>query len=406
MIQFNSERNKPDERMYGTMKKIILGIAAEYDPFHNGHAKHLAMARAQIQPDFVYTVLSGCFKQRGELAMLSPFDRAACAVAGGADAVFLLPTVWTVRDAEHYAMGAVSLLAGLGATHLAFGAERAELTMMERAAQALEEPAPAFREALRKHLAEGIGYPRAMSLALAGEYPETEGLLDRPNCLLAVCYLRAIRRMKLSVIPVAIPRKGNYHAAEIDPENPSASAIRSALGRGDYGQAFSALPPESRKRIREAFLDGLIPVRRTEDSLLIARLRSMLPDEAAALPDVSEGIGDLILKKAKAVNTRTELLNAVSGRRYPRARISRICAWAMMGKNAEEIGRTPLPDETLLLSMRANPEMTARWRDIGIRIASGLRELPSDPAWNIWTQCAGLPADWPYRQRMILQKTY
>ena len=54
----------------------ILGIVAEYDPFHRGHERHLRLAREMVQPDFTYVVLSGCFKQRGELAMLSPYDRA------------------------------------------------------------------------------------------------------------------------------------------------------------------------------------------------------------------------------------------------------------------------------------------------------------------------------------------
>ena len=65
----------------------ILGIIAEYDPFHLGHARHLRLAREAVRPDYTYAVLSGCFKQRGEPALLSPYDRAACALAAGADRV-------------------------------------------------------------------------------------------------------------------------------------------------------------------------------------------------------------------------------------------------------------------------------------------------------------------------------
>ena len=101
----------------------VLGIVAEYDPFHNGHLYHLAEAKRLVQPDYTYVVLSPCLKQRGSFALLSPTDRARLALEAGADAVFALPVLWTVRDAEHYALGAVSLLAGLGATHLAFGVE-------------------------------------------------------------------------------------------------------------------------------------------------------------------------------------------------------------------------------------------------------------------------------------------
>ena len=110
----------------------ILGIVAEYDPFHRGHAWHLAEARRQVQPDWTLVALSGCIKQRGEFSLLSPHDRAASAVEAGADAVFELPLLWTVRDAEHYALGAVSLLAMLGCTHLAFGAETDRLNRLQQ----------------------------------------------------------------------------------------------------------------------------------------------------------------------------------------------------------------------------------------------------------------------------------
>ena len=88
----------------------ILGIVAEYDPFHRGHLYHLSEAVRRVAPDFVFVALSPCIKQRGELSLLSPVDRARCALTAGADAVFCLPACWTVRDAEHYALGAVSLL--------------------------------------------------------------------------------------------------------------------------------------------------------------------------------------------------------------------------------------------------------------------------------------------------------
>ena len=128
----------------------ILGIVAEYDPFHRGHLYHITEAKRLLSPDLVFVVLSPCVKQRGELSLLSPSDRARCALEAGADAVFSLPAAWTVRDAEHYALGAVSLLARLGATHLAFGAETPDEALLGRAADLLESPPPAFEAALKE----------------------------------------------------------------------------------------------------------------------------------------------------------------------------------------------------------------------------------------------------------------
>ena len=58
----------------------ILGIVAEYDPFHNGHEAHLAAAKAAVSPDLTYVVLSPCLKQQGTFALLSPASRAACSI--------------------------------------------------------------------------------------------------------------------------------------------------------------------------------------------------------------------------------------------------------------------------------------------------------------------------------------
>ena len=380
--------------------KRILGIVAEYDPFHNGHARHLRLARERVQPDFTYVVLSGCFKQRGEMAMLSPYDRAECALAGGADAVFLLPTEWTVRDAEHYAIGAISLLSALGMTHLAFGAESRELLHLKRAAEQTESPSEEFRTRLKKLLAEGCGYPRAVESAMREIDPEAASAMAQPNNILAICYLRAIYRVRPEIIPCAISRDGDYHTESIESENPSAMAVRKALARGDYAHAFGAVPEGSARIIRRAFLNQIIPDERRTDSILIRQLRKMDRTEIAGLPDVSEGLEDRIFQAAQKVNTRRELLNAVCTRRYPRARISRICAAAMLGWRKETLDMLPLPRETLLLGMRSDSEMTSYWRESGIRICRNRKELSPDPAWSLWCQGSGLREEWSYRQQV------
>ena len=161
------------ERRVGVRMKI-LGIVAEYDPFHSGHLYHMTEAVRRVSPDLVFVVLSPCFKQRGELSLLSPLDRARLALEAGADAVFSLPVLWTVRDAEHYALGAVSLLASLGVTDLAFGAETADESLLFRAAGLLENPSPAFSALLKEKLSSGVGYPAALSGAFSSVLPEAE----------------------------------------------------------------------------------------------------------------------------------------------------------------------------------------------------------------------------------------
>ena len=89
----------------------------------------------------------------------------------GADAVFALPVSWTLRDADHYALGGISLLAELGATHVAFGVETEEPILLRECANRLEHPGEIFQRFLRNKLDEGMGYPRAVAEAMEAENP-------------------------------------------------------------------------------------------------------------------------------------------------------------------------------------------------------------------------------------------
>lgn len=44
----------------------IVGVIAEYNPFHSGHAHQLRQAREAAHADAVVAVMSGCFMQRGD----------------------------------------------------------------------------------------------------------------------------------------------------------------------------------------------------------------------------------------------------------------------------------------------------------------------------------------------------
>ena len=385
----------------------ILGIVAEYDPFHNGHLFHLAEAKKQVSPDLTLVALSPCVKQRGELALLSPLDRARCALESGADAVFSLPVCWTVRDAEHYALGAVSLLARLGATHLAFGAEAADPDLLFKAAGMLESPSSAFEAVLKNRLSAGAGWPAAVSAALSSALPEAGGLLDCPNNILAISYLRAVRRLGLSLEPVVIPRAGSYHAAAVDPSAPSASALREALISGSYAEAASAVPAFTAAILRRRFLDGRVPDEQVLDSLLLSKLRTMDDTVYSLLPDVSEGLENALRTAAASACSRRELIASLSGKRYPAARVSRLCACALLGLTREHLESASLPQNALLLGLRKRPEMTALWKDPSFPVVSSFTDWKkaADPAdlaaWGLWAQCCRLPDTLPFTEKTV-----
>ena len=384
----------------------ILGIVAEYDPFHNGHLFHMEKAREACGADAAVVVLSGCFRQRGEAALLSPYDRARCALEAGADAVLALPVSWTVRDAEHYALGAVSLLSSLGTTHLAFGAECADLPLMERAAALLEEPDAGFDSVLKAALSEGLGYPAALSRALGSCLPEAAGLLDLPNNILAVCYLRALRRLKADLVPVLVPRRGAYHARGVDPDSPSAGALRSALRRGDWKAAQQALPEVSFNLLRERFLAGCVPDPARLDVLALDRLRSISPAQVTALPDCSEGLENALLKAAAEASSTEEIVRRLTGRRYPAARIRRLCACALLGITRNDPAFLSPPDKALLLGLKKNPSLTGSWKNSAVQVLSAADWMASAPpadraAWRVWALACGLPGTVPFTEKTI-----
>ena len=383
----------------------VLGIVAEYDPFHNGHLHHMQSAIRAVSPSSVLVALSGPFKQRGEPALLSPFTRAECALAAGADAVFALPVLWTVRDAEHYAVGAVSLLASLGATHLAFGTETQDLSLLQRTADLLEDNPEKLRSTLKSALSGGSGFPAALAKAAGACIPESASVLAQPNNILAVCYLRAIRRLGARMIPVPVPRSGDYHAEQADPSAPSASAVRGLLLRGAWPSALSCLPDFSRNAVRSAFLSGCIPSAERMDAVLLEKIRTLSPARAALLPDAAEGLDAALMNASARAGSAGELIETLTTRRYSAARIRRLCTYAMLGITGEQLQSAPLPSAVLLLGMKRNPSLTGSWKKSPVRVlpASAWKES-ADPAeiaaWRLWGFASGLPSSWPFSHRV------
>ena len=340
----------------------------------------------------------------------SSHHRACCALEAGAGALFLLSAVWSVRDAEHYALGAVSLLKELGATHLAFGAEKDDLAGMLKAAGLLEQSTEELKQELQKLLKLGLGYPRAIAEATGKIYPELQGILNSPNNLLAVCYLRSMLKINAEMVPVLIPRNGDYHCETIDTKAPSASAVRNAVRRGNYRDAFSAVPEYTQRMIRQAMVSQRIPDKKKLDALMISRLRHMTKEAIRTLPGVSAGMEERIAYAAGKCRTREQILDMVSTSRYSKARISRICAWAMLGNCADIPEKPEGAAETVLLGMKRKPEMTRLWRRGNVQILSAMKETESRSlwqselqGWNLWNLCAGRPKNDFFRQKMLIR---
>ncbi len=75
----------------------IVGLIAEYNPFHNGHEYHIQKAKEVTGADTVIVVMSGNFVQRGAPAIMPKHLRAKVALKSGASLVLELPVCFATE---------------------------------------------------------------------------------------------------------------------------------------------------------------------------------------------------------------------------------------------------------------------------------------------------------------------
>lgn len=291
------------------------GIIAEYNPFHNGHQYHIRQAKRLTQQP-VIVAMSGSFMQRGEPAILSKWQRAALAVSCGADLVLELPCAFTLRSAEFFAQGGVSLLAASGCVNaLCCGVESADCDFPALARIACDA---SVQEQLQALLRQGTSYASAWEQLFAAHSEKLDKPLSSPNDILALSYTQAILRHGYDIEPLYVQRQDSgYNSTEISSTLASATAIRQALATGNTSWQ-QAVPPATQNALPHAGYDELLLWQ-----LICYRLRLLSPAEIAARTECSEGLENR-LKQAADCGSLTEAVAACSSKRYTASRCRRL----------------------------------------------------------------------------------
>lgn len=229
-----------------------IGIIAEYNPFHKGHAHQLEGLRQKYPEATLLVVMSGDFVQRGTPAIFSKFHRAQWAVMSGADIVFELPSMFAVSSAEYFASGGVRLLHALGCDAISFGANHIQVEELVSIAKALDHPST--QKSLRTLLGQGYSYGTALRKAIQQYYSvstsmntndasgkntsennslETSNhmsILDSdPNTILGIEYIRALHRYHIGLDIIPVKRTSSHHNPTLDDSFPSGTALRNAI---------------------------------------------------------------------------------------------------------------------------------------------------------------------------------
>lgn len=317
--------------MFAQDKTVNIGIVAEYNPFHNGHAWQIARARDEYAKACIIAVMSGNFVQRGQPAILDKWQRAQVAVDSGVDLVLELPFSFACRSAEHFARGSIGILNALGIVdRLVFGAECPDIRELQTiAAHSLQ---PHFVGKLKEYMKSGLSYPQALQSVLSTDNIRT-ATIDSPNNILAVEYLKQLMLINSSIQPQMIVRHAaGYKDTTITGPIASATAIRKQLSVDVY-TATQALPQSAANTIELAQISGQLVFEDDEhlSLLCIYRLRSLTPEYLRTHTDVSEGLEYSILKNAALHNNLTDLLASLVNKRYTHSRISRIIMQALVG---------------------------------------------------------------------------
>ena len=312
----------------------IVGIIAEYNPFHNGHLHHLQETRRRTGCDAVVVVMSGDFVQRGVLAVMDKYARAESALRCGADLVLELPMYGATASAEDFALAGVKALASLGCVSvLSYGAEDSDAPFREIASYLLSE-SPESHEVLLSHVREGNSYAKARAMTLASERPDFAEILQKPNNILAVEYESAILRTSCGFATITIPRSDRgYHDTEVSALC-SASAIRGCVcGGNDF--PLDSVPEQTRDLVTSLTQATAVSADDFSD-MLFSELSVHTPESLSALYDIPADLAKRILNRAGRPFTWTSLAEDVKCKAFTRSRIDRALCHALLRITADD----------------------------------------------------------------------
>ena len=385
----------------------VCGVISEYNPFHKGHEYQLKKAREATGAQVVVCVMSGPFTQRGDAAILSPGVRAEMALRCGADVVVELPAAYAIREAEFFALGGVSILQALGVDFISFGCESGDVTPLWEAARLLEDPTVKFTTKLHEGLRVGRSHARAQGEALAAcQNGRDAKIISSPNNVLAICYLRALLRLRCDITPIPVLRLGAYHDSAWQEGFASATAVRGALLRGDWATAERMIPEAVFSLLAEAFAAGLVHRPQALDLLLRDRLRSFTSASLVQYPNVGEGLEHRLQRLQAEYTSRESLLSALKTKRYTHARLNRLLTHILLDMTKDRLAACQ-PQSFRLLAFQdsARPYLSSLPPGLlytkPARKAKDASFLLDMAAYDLWAMGAGLPLGQGYRQQVV-----
>lgn len=289
----------------------IIGIIAEYNPFHNGHLHHIEEIKRIYPNSIIILILSGYFSERGEISVLTKRQKTIIALNNNIDLVVELPFEFATQSADCFAKGSLSLLNHLQVKKLIFGSESNDIEQLTSQAK-VQINNQKYDALVKKYLQKGVNYPTALSNSTKDLTGTT---INTPNDLLAISYIKEILKNNYKITPITIKRTTNYHETNSNEKITSATNIRKLIKEK---KDFSKTVPE----LSKYFIDSNSI--NYDKYFQLLKYKIITDTNLKLYQTVDEGIENRLKKIIDNCNTIDELMNSIKTKRYTYNKINRM----------------------------------------------------------------------------------
>ena len=286
----------------------IVGIIAEFNPFHNGHKYLIEKAKEVTGADTVLCIMSGSFTQLGNIALVDKIKRAKIALQNGVDVVLELPTIYSTASSEYFARGAVTILNSLHCIdYLCFGSETADIEELKQIANKLIFNDRAIWEGITDELRNGLSFAVSRQNAISKFLTQYEtDISSLSNNILAIEYIKTLIELKSTIVPIAIKRTEQENVT-------SATNIRNLLEKKEYvGNYIPGVLPENLVFNKEMY------------TLLKYTIVSKGVNYISKINEVTEGLENKIYSELNNSKSYDEFIQNIKSKRYQLSKIKRI----------------------------------------------------------------------------------
>ncbi len=298
-----------------------VGIIAEYNPFHNGHRYHIDKIKEMFNNPTIVLIMSGNFTQRGDASIINKWDKTNIALDNDIDLVVELPFEFACQSADIFAYGACKLLNYLNVDYLVFGSECGDIDKLKSIAdiQGKKE----YNDLFKKYLDSGISYPNSLAKAVKN----FGFIINKPNDILGVAYIRELNKLNSNIIPITIKRTSDYNSKSLDNDIVSATSIREKIKEIDIKKY---VPENSYNYLK----DNLYFI---DDYFIYLKYKIISEiDNLYIYQTVDEGIENKIKKVIYNSNSYEELINNIKSKRYTRSKIKRMLLHILVSFTKED----------------------------------------------------------------------